>query len=98
MRELTLTVRGDLASCSDLRSFGVVAVVVMALLFGLSLTVVAPIVMPMVVEVLGVGLTLMEEQRSAIMKNKITCNTPTAQPLAYLRHGIPIMGGTSAPT
>jgi hypothetical protein len=76
----------------DLCSFGVAVVVVMALLVGLSLTVVAHVVMPMVVEVPGVGSTLMEEQRSAIMKNKIICNTPTVRPLAYLRHGIPIVG------
>ncbi len=50
MRELTLTVRGDLASRLDLHSFGVAAVVVMALLVGLSLTVMARIVMPMVVK------------------------------------------------
>ncbi len=94
MRELKLTVQGDLKSRSDLRSFSVVAVVVMALLVGLSLMVMARVVMPMVVEVLSVGLTLMEEQRSAMtmMKNNIICNTPTAGPLAYLRRGIPIMG------
>jgi hypothetical protein len=92
MRELTLMVQGDLASRLDLCFFGVVVVVVRALLVGLSLMVVVRIVMPMVVEVLGVGLTLMEEQRSALMKNKIICNTPTAQPLAYLHRGIPIVG------
>ncbi len=92
MRELMLTMWEDLASCSDLRSFGVAAVVVMALLVGLSLTVVAHVVMPMVVEVPGVRLTLMEEQRSAMMKNKIICNTPMAWPLAYLQWGIPIVG------
>ncbi len=88
MRELTLTVRGDLASHLDLRSFCVAVVVVMALLVGLSSAVVTHVVMPMVVEVLGVGLTLMEEQRSAIMKHEIISNTPTAQSLSCLRCGI----------
>jgi hypothetical protein len=92
MRELTLTMRGDLASRSDLRSFDVAVVVVMALLVGLSSMVVARIVMPMVVDVPGVGLTLMEEQRSAMMKNEIICNTPTVWPLVCLRCDIPIVG------
>jgi hypothetical protein len=34
----------------------------------------------------------MEEQRSAMMKIKIICNTPMARPLAYLHRGIPIVG------
>jgi hypothetical protein len=87
-----LMVQGDLASHLDLCSFGVAAVVVMALPVGFSLTVVVRVVMPMVVEVPGVGLTLMEEQRSAMMKNEITCSTPTARSLACLRRGIPIVG------
>ncbi len=91
IRELTLTVRGDLASRLDLRSFDVAAVVVMALPVGLSLTVVTRIVMPMVVEVPGVGLTLMEEQRRAMTKNEIICSIPMVWSLACLRHGVPIV-------
>jgi hypothetical protein len=56
-RELILTERGDLASHSDLCSLGVAAVVMMALLVGLSLEIEARVVMPMVVLSPGVGLT-----------------------------------------
>jgi hypothetical protein len=85
-------VQGDLACRLDLRSFGVAAMVVMALLVGLSLTVMVRVVMPMVVEALGVGLTLMEEQRSAMMKNEIICSTLMVQSLACLHHSILIVG------
>ncbi len=47
-RELTLTERGDLDSHLGLRSFGVAAVLVMALLFSFSLAIVVHIIMPMV--------------------------------------------------
>ncbi len=56
-RELTLTLRGDLASRSDLRSLGVAAVVMMALLVGLSLEIKVQVIMPMVAISRGVGLT-----------------------------------------
>ncbi len=63
-RELMLTERGDLDSRLDLRSFGVAVVAVMILLVGLSLAGMAHVVIPMVVEGMGVGLILMEELRS----------------------------------
>ncbi len=56
-RELTLTEGGGLDSCLVLRSFGVAAVVVMALLVGFSLAIVACIIMPMVGNNWGEGLT-----------------------------------------
>ncbi len=56
-RELTLAVRGDLASCSDCPFLGMAALVMMALLVGLSLEVEAHVVMPMVEKGPGVGLT-----------------------------------------
>ncbi len=55
-RELTLAVRGDLTSCLDCRSVGVAAVVMMALLIGLSLEVEAHVKMPMVEKGPGVEL------------------------------------------
>ena len=54
IRGLTLTVRGDLASCLDLRSLGVAAVTMVALLVGFSLEVEAQVVMPMVAISCGV--------------------------------------------
>ncbi len=56
-RELTLTEQGDLDCRSDLRSFGVATVVVMALLVGFSLAIAARIVISMVVSNCGGGLT-----------------------------------------
>ncbi len=53
-RELTLPVRGDLASRTDRRSLGVAVVVMMALLVGFSLEIKVRIVMPMVVILPGV--------------------------------------------
>ncbi len=53
-RELTLPVRGDLASCSDCRSLGIAVVVMMALLVDFSLEIEVRIVMSMVVIILGV--------------------------------------------
>ncbi len=91
-RELTLTERGDLDSRLDLRSLSVVVVAVMVLLVGLSLAVVARIVIPMAVEGLRVGLILIEEPRSAMMNNAIFCIALTVRLLACLRRGIPIVG------
>ncbi len=91
-RELTLTERGDLDSCLDLRSFGVMVVAMMVLLVGLSLAVMVRVVIPMVVECLGVGLILIEEPRGAMMNKAIFCNAPTARLLACLRCSISIVG------
>ncbi len=57
MRELMLTVRGDLASLLDLRSFGVAAVMDVTLLVDFSLAIVACVIMPMFGSNLGEGLT-----------------------------------------
>jgi hypothetical protein len=91
-RELMLIERGDLDSRSDLHSFGGAAVAVTVLLVGLSLAVAAHVVIPMVVEGMGVGLILIEERRSVMMNNAIFCNAPMARLLACLRHCIPIVG------
>jgi hypothetical protein len=55
--ELMLMEQGDLDSCLVLCSFGVAVVVVMALLVGFSLVIVALVVMPMVGDNWGEGLT-----------------------------------------
>ncbi len=56
-RDLTLTLRGDLESRLDLRSLGIAAVVMMALLVIFSLEIKARVVVPMVAISQGVGLT-----------------------------------------
>jgi hypothetical protein len=83
----------DLECCLDLRSFGVVAALLFSvLLFGFSLAIKAHVVMPMVEDSQGVGLTLMREQRSTIMRNETISILPTARLLPCLRHGLPIVG------
>jgi hypothetical protein len=67
------------------------AVAVMVLLSGLSLAAMVRIVIPMVVEGMGVGLISLEEARS-VMNNAIFCNAPMTWALVCLRHSIPIMG------
>ncbi len=98
-RELTSAERGDLECHVDLRSFGVVAVLLFSvLLFGFSLGIEARIVMPMVEDSRGVRLTLMREQRSATMRNNdIISILSTARLLACLRRGLPIMGVPAHP-
>ncbi len=78
MRGLTLTVRGDLASCLDLHSLGVAAVTMVALLAGLSLEVEARVVMPMVAISRGLELMLMSVQKSPMIIDELINNTPTA--------------------
>ncbi len=56
-RELTLAEQGDLDSCLVLRSFGVAAVMVTALLVGFSLMIVVRIIMPIFGSNWGEGLT-----------------------------------------
>jgi hypothetical protein len=67
-RELTLMEQGDLDSPLVLHSFDVAAVVVMALLVGFSMGIVARVIMPMVGNNPGEGLTLIGRKRSAMMK------------------------------
>ncbi len=94
IRGLTLTVRGDLASLLDLRSLGVAAVTMVALLVGFSLEVKARVVMPMVAISCGVELTLVNVQMSPMIISGLIDNTPTA---LRLRQGIPIVGVPAQP-
>jgi hypothetical protein len=97
IRGLTLTVRGDLASRSDLLSLGVAAVTMVALLVGFSLEVEARVVMPMVAISCGVELTLVNVQKSWMISSGLIDNTPMAWLLARLRQGIPIVGVPAHP-
>ena len=66
-RELMSAERGDLECHVDLHSFGVVTVLLCSvLLFGFSFAIEVCVIMPMVEDSRGVGLTLMREQRSTI--------------------------------
>jgi hypothetical protein len=92
-RESTSAEWGDLECRVDLHSFGVVAVWLFSvLLFGFSFEFEARIVMLMVEGSWHVGLTLMREQRSTMMRNDIISILSTARLLACLRHGLPIVG------
>ncbi len=84
--------QGDLEFRVDLHSFEVVAVLLHSvLLFDFSLAIKVHIVMPMVEDSWEVGLTLMREQKSPMMRNEIISILPTARSLACLRYSLPIV-------
>jgi hypothetical protein len=97
-RKLTSAEQGDLECSVDLRSFGVVAVLLFSvLLFGFSLVIQVRVIMPIVEDSWGVGLTLMREQRSTMMRNEIIGILPTARSLVCLRRSLPIVGVPAHP-